>query len=75
MPQQVFSKSLNNDFGHQTGFKKLDYDYEAGSKFRGGVLPLPTDGVLHWGSKNWPYVGLIFAKKVSLNGTKIPKFS
>lgn len=48
-----------------------------------GVLPLPTDGGAPLRLENGPYMGLIrffknfaeFAKKVTLNGTEIPKFS
>ena len=43
--------------------------------FTGGLLLLSTDGMLRWGSKNWPYLGLIFAEKVTLNGTEISYFS
>ena len=48
----------------------------------GGYYRCQPTGVLCWGSKNRPYVGLTFwlflqkiAKNVTLNETEIPKFS
>ena len=41
-----------------------------------GVLPLPTDGGAPLGFEKWNLRGTHFLrKKVTLNGTKIPKFS